>query len=44
MAFPLRPRNLTENEIKIRVREIAQMLHIEDLLEDIDQALNAAKK
>ena len=33
MAFPLRPRNLTENEIKIRVCEIAQMLHIEDLLD-----------
>ena len=33
MAFPLRPRNLTENEIKIRVREIAQMLHIENLLD-----------
>ena len=33
MAFPLRPRNLTEHEIKSREQEIAEMLHIENLLQ-----------
>ena len=32
MAFPLHPRKLSEEEIDRRVRDIAQMLHIEHLL------------
>ena len=32
MAFPLHPRKLSAEEIDRRVRDIAQMLHIEHLL------------
>ena len=32
MAFPLQPRKLSVDEIEVRVREIAAMLHIEPLL------------
>ncbi len=33
MAFPLHPRGLSENEIRLRVTEIASMLHIDHLLQ-----------
>ena len=33
MAFPLHPRGLSEDEIRLRVTEIASMLHIEHLLQ-----------